>query len=62
MGRIGLGELIVIFAIVLIVFGSKKLPDLARGLGEAIRGFKAAVKESERNDAPKPPASTDRKA
>ena len=48
MGRIGLPELIVIFAIALLVFGPKKLPDLARGLREAIRDFKAAMKEGEK--------------
>jgi TatA/E family protein of Tat protein translocase len=46
-GRIGLPELLVIFVIVLLVFGPKKLPDLARGLGQAIRGFKDAVQEGE---------------
>ncbi len=43
MGRIGLPEMLVIFAIVLLIFGPKRLPDLARGLGQAIRGFKDAV-------------------
>ena len=47
MGRIGFPETVVILAIVFLVFGTKKLPDLARGLGQAIRGFKDAVKEGE---------------
>ena len=62
MGRIGLPELIVIFVIVLLIFGPKKLPDLARGLGQAIRGFKEAVKEGDQEESPKPPAPTDHKA
>jgi sec-independent protein translocase protein TatA len=33
-------HLILIFAIVMIVFGPKKLPEIGRGLGEAIRGFR----------------------
>lgn len=47
-GSIGMPELIVIFVIALIVFGPSKLPDLGKSLGEAIRGFKKAVTESER--------------
>jgi len=50
MGRIGLPEMIVILAIALLIFGPKKLPDLARGLGQAIRGFKDAVAEGEKPD------------
>jgi sec-independent protein translocase protein TatA len=47
MGQIGLPETLVILAIVILVFGTKKLPDLARGLGQAIRGFKESVREGE---------------
>ena len=36
-------HLIVIFGIALLVFGPKKLPELGRGLGDGIRGFKAAM-------------------
>ena len=36
-------HLIVIFAIVLLVFGPKKLPEIGKGLGESIRGFKKAI-------------------
>lgn len=37
-------HLIVIFGIALLVFGPKKLPELGKGLGEGIRGFKSAIK------------------
>lgn len=40
-------HLLVIFGIALLVFGPKKLPELGRGIGEAIRGFKSAMKEEE---------------
>jgi sec-independent protein translocase protein TatA len=40
-------HLIVIFGIALLVFGPKKLPDLGKGLGDAIRGFKTAMREEE---------------
>ena len=39
-GRIGPMELILIFAIALIIFGPKKLPEIGRALGSAIRNFK----------------------
>jgi sec-independent protein translocase protein TatA len=40
-------HLIVIFFVALVVFGPKKLPELGKGLGEAIRGFKKALEEEE---------------
>jgi sec-independent protein translocase protein TatA len=39
------GELILILLVVLLFFGAKRLPDLARGMGRAIREFKDATKE-----------------
>jgi sec-independent protein translocase protein TatA len=40
-------HLLVIFGIALLVFGPKKLPELGKGIGEGIRGFKSAMKEKE---------------
>jgi sec-independent protein translocase protein TatA len=40
-------HLMVIAGIALLVFGPKKLPELGKGLGESIRGFKAAMAEKE---------------
>jgi sec-independent protein translocase protein TatA len=37
-------HLIVVFGIALLVFGPKKLPELGKGLGEGIRGFRSAMK------------------
>ena len=47
-------HLLVIFGIALLVFGPKKLPELGKGIGEGIRGFKSAMKEEEKpvNDKP----------
>jgi sec-independent protein translocase protein TatA len=45
MGNIGGPELFLIMLFILIFFGAKKLPDLARGLGEGIREFKKAVRD-----------------
>lgn len=40
-------HLLVIFGIALLVFGPKKLPELGKGLGDGIRGFKSAMKQQE---------------
>src|SRR5215469_6874659 len=40
-------HLLVIFGIALLVFGPRKLPELGKGIGEGIRGFKAAMKEEQ---------------
>ncbi|MDO5027730.1 MAG: twin-arginine translocase TatA/TatE family subunit [Bacillota bacterium] len=47
MGKIGFGELLIVLAIVLIVFGPKKLPELAKGMGEAVREFRKGQKDLE---------------
>ena len=44
---IGLPEMAVIFTIALLVFGPKKLPEIGRSIGKAIRGFQEASRESE---------------
>jgi sec-independent protein translocase protein TatA len=46
-------HLLVIFVIALLVFGPKKLPELGKGLGEGIRGFKDGLKDQPNNDANK---------
>jgi sec-independent protein translocase protein TatA len=47
-------HLLIIFAIALLVFGPKKLPELGKGLGESIRGFKSAIKEQSEEKPPQP--------
>ncbi|PYV72017.1 MAG: twin-arginine translocase TatA/TatE family subunit [Acidobacteria bacterium] len=44
-------HLLVIVGIALLVFGPKKLPELGKGIGEGIRGFKAAMKAEEERPA-----------
>ena len=51
LGDIGLPELLVIFIIVLVLFGPGKLPDVGKAIGEALRGFKKALKEPDKTIA-----------
>ena len=50
MGNLGFSELLLIFVIALLVFGPRKLPELARGLGQALRAFQDAWKSSSKDD------------
>lgn len=45
MGRIGMPELLIILAIIIIVFGANRLPGLGKGIGSAIRNFKDGIKD-----------------
>ena len=42
---VGVPELLIILAVVLLLFGSKKLPELARGLGQATKEFKRGTRD-----------------
>jgi len=53
-GSLGTGELLVILAIVVLIFGVNKIPQLGKGLGEGIRNFKSAVKEAQKEPEEKP--------
>ena len=46
-GKIGIPELLIIFAIAMLIFGPSKLAGLGKSLGEDIRGFKSAMSDSE---------------
>ena len=46
-GTLGLPELLVIFAIIMIIFGAGKLPQLGKGLGEGISNFRDGLKGRE---------------
>ncbi len=47
MGSIGFSEILLIFLVILLLFGAKKLPEVARGMGQALREFRKAAKEVE---------------
>jgi len=49
MGSLGFPELLLILFIALLVFGGKRLPEMARGLGAGIRDFKRALQDDTEN-------------
>ncbi|MBQ7456001.1 MAG: twin-arginine translocase TatA/TatE family subunit [Desulfovibrio sp.] len=62
-GPIGPTELILILLVVLVLFGSKKLPEIGQGLGRAIRNFRRATSEPAEVDiTPKPEKEATRKS
>jgi len=62
MGSIGPTEIILVILVIVLLFGAKKLPELARGSGRALRIFKAETKglvNDDEDDATKTDAATD---
>ena len=53
-GWLGGGELVVVLLVVLVLFGSRKIPEFAKGLGQAVKEFKKASHDQE--PPPTPPA------
>lgn len=53
MPNLGPMELVLILGVALLLFGGRKLPELAKGMGEGIKNFKNALRE----DPPPPPAA-----
>jgi len=49
---LGMPEILIIFFIVLLLFGAKKLPELAKGLGKGLKEFKQATKEPDIEEKP----------
>ncbi len=58
MGGIGWQELLIIFVILLLIFGATRLPALARSMGSSVRGFKKGLQEGEEDEQPEPAAQT----
>jgi len=46
---IGIPELLIILAVAVLLFGGKKIPEVAKGLGEGIKNFKNALKEEKKD-------------
>ena len=53
MGRIGMPELLIILAIVIVIFGANRLPGLGRGIGSAIKNFKDEMGGRDEDDKDK---------
>ena len=48
---LGVGEILLVFALLVLLFGAKRIPLIAKGLGEGIRNFRTSVKDgSEERD------------
>jgi sec-independent protein translocase protein TatA len=57
LGGIGAQELILILLVILLLFGAKKIPEMAQGLGKGMREFRKAMKETQDElTKPEPPA------
>ena len=50
MGMPSMPELLIVLAIVVLLFGAKKIPDLAKGMGKGIKDFKKAIKDDDEED------------
>lgn len=49
LGPLGLFEILIILVVVLLIFGPKRLPDMARGLGQSIREFRKSVRDVQKD-------------
>ena len=58
LGMVGPWQVVIIVALILLLFGGKKIPELMRGLGTGIREFKDATKEN--NDTDKKKENTEK--
>jgi sec-independent protein translocase protein TatA len=47
MGRLGIPELLIILAIIILIFGASRLPEIGRGIGKGIRNFRDATKNDD---------------
>ncbi len=52
---LGVPELMVILAVVLLIFGPKKLPEMGRFLGRSLRDFREAIEHKDGDEPPPPP-------
>jgi sec-independent protein translocase protein TatA len=56
--NLGGQEMLIILVVVLVLFGGKKIPEMAKGLGEGIKNFKHAMKEEEAKPSTPPVETT----
>ena len=51
MGRLGTGEILLLALVVMLLFGAKRMPDMAKSLGESLHIFKKSISSDEANKA-----------
>ena len=57
--QIGAGEIILVLAVLLLLFGAKKLPELARSLGRSVKELRSGMKEGQEEPQQTPPDPTE---
>lgn len=58
MGNFGVGEWLIVLLVILVLFGAKKIPDLAKGIGKGIKDFKKELKDDDEDK----PSDNDKKS
>ena len=58
-GSFGVWEIILVFLVVLLLFGAKRIPEIAQGIGKGIKEFQKATREVEESLNPKSPQKGD---
>jgi sec-independent protein translocase protein TatA len=61
LGGIGAQELLLILLVVLLLFGAKKIPEIAQGMGKGMREFKKAMRETQDELTKTPPSDQENK-
>jgi sec-independent protein translocase protein TatA len=61
MGKIGVTEILLILAVVLIFFGGKKIPELMKGMGRGIKEFKDGMNGEDEKPKPGPNSDSENK-
>jgi sec-independent protein translocase protein TatA len=61
MGKFGMMEIVLILAVVLLLFGGKKIPELMKGIGKGIKEFKDASKGESKTEITKETSTEDKK-
>lgn len=47
-GTLGIPELLIILAIIILIFGANRLPEIGRGIGKGIKNFKESTREADK--------------
>jgi len=61
LGPLGTTEILIIVLVLVLLFGGRKIPELARGLGKGIQEFKSGLQDSSRKPSTTPPEESPRR-